>query len=603
MAHLALAIDDDPRCRDAFVRRVRALFATLPGAVIGDTTVGSLAAVWVHGPRAPVSIARTGDAFAILLGYAIDDEDRWLTAADVAARWRGDGSGTPVFDGYHVGVAWDAARGLTAGVDPCGLFPLYHGGCGSAAIVATTPEAFRCHDGFTERVDREGLAGILLVHGPLDDRPLVSGVRRLARGHRLSWSRGGGLGSRAVHRIVGAPPPAGESPTDMRRRIDAEFVRAIRRHRPAAGWTSILLSGGLDSRLVAGCLADLGVPTRAVILGVPEDHEVIAGRAVAERLGMPHVVVSTDACTADFVGIARDAVRFGHLQAGPPGDDIGLGLARSGTTDPFVWSGLAYDWVFEPISANNGRDPATGAWSFETLLVFMNRWGVRRHELAALLGRDGPDLLATLTDRLRAACLAGPEDPAIASAWIRWDQRVRNHVAMSLHATTFTSWPLVPATDRRFFSAVLGLPVEAYADRRLERALLTARRPDLAAVPLDTNSFRFEPASGGCAASGSLGRLVSSARKRLRRAYWRTVRGFDPRRYERLFNVDHPRWVAVRQAAEPLRPRLHELLDAAALARTLPGPGVRFRHRNPVGDGSAIRLLAGLALWCDRPTV
>lgn len=600
MAHLALTIDDDRQRRDRFAGRVRALFANLPDVVIGDATAGSLTVVWAHAPRAPVSIRRSGDAFAILLGYAIDDEDRWITASDLAARWRGDAAGETVFDGYHVGVVWDATRGLAAGVDPCGLFPLYHGG-GPAVLVATTPEAFRCHEGFTERVDREGLAGILLVHGPLDDRPLVSGIRRLARGHRLSWSRGVGLGSRAVHRLLGTPPPVAESPADAERRIEAEFARAIRRHRPADADTSILLSGGLDSRLVAGCLAEVGAPTRAVILGEPEDHEVIAGRAVAERLGMPYTVVPTDACVAEFVGVARGEVRFNHVQAGPPGDDIGLGLARSGTTDPFVWSGIAYDWVFEPISANNGRDPVTGEWSFENLLVFMNRWGIRPHDLAALLGRDGPELLATLTDRLRAACLAGPEESATASAWIRWDQRMRNHVAMALHATTFTSWPLVPATDRRFFAAVLGLPVAAYADRRLERALLTARYPELATIPLDTNSFRFEPASGRGVAPASFGRLVASARKRLRRGYWRTVRGFDPRRYQRLFNVDHPRWLAVRRAAEPLRPRLHELLDAATLARMLPGPDARFRHRDPVTDGSPIRLLLGLALWFGRP--
>lgn len=603
MAHLAIVIDDDGPRREAFVRRVRSVFTDLPGAVIGDAAAGSLACVWAHGPRAPVSIERAGDAFAILIGYAIDDDGRWIAAADLASRWLGPEQVAGVFDGYHVGMAYDAARGMAAAVDPYGLFPLHHGTCGDVAIVATTPEAFRCHDSFTERVDREGLAGILLVNGPLQDRPLVAGTSRVPRGHRLSWRRGGGLAARAVHVSTGTPPPAGETPADAVRRIDAELSRAIRRHRPACGSTSLMLSGGLDSRLVAGCLADEGVSVRAVTLGQPDDFEVVAGRAVAERLGMPHTVVSQETPVDEFVAFARRFVRFGHLTASPTGDDIGLGLGLSGTPDQFFWSGIMFDWVFEPLSASDGFDTTTGQWSFDGLLAYMNGLGVPAQDLAALLGRDGPDLLAAVLERLSAACLAGPEGPALAATLLRWDQRIRNHVAASLHVATFTSWPLVPATDRRFFAAVFGLPVEVYARRRLERAVFAARWPDLAAVPFDANSFRFEPLPGSRGSVGAVSRLASAARKRLREIYWRGVRGFDPRRYGRLFQVDHPRWVAVRRAAEPLRPRLHDVLDAATLARVLPGPDVRFRHRDPVADGGAIRLLTGLALWCDRPAV
>lgn len=402
MAHLAIVIDEDGARRTAFVRRARSLFADLPGAIVADATVGSLACVWAHGPRAPVSIARCGDTFAILIGYAIDDDGRWITAADLAGRWLGQESAAGVFDGYHVAAAYDTVRGLAAAVDPCGMFPLHHAMCGEAALVATTPEAFRCHDAFTERVDREGLAGILLVNGPLQDRPLVAGESRLPRGHRLSWSHGGGLATKAVHRSAGTPPPAGETPADAVRRIDHELIRAIRRHRPVGVPTSLMLSGGLDSRLVAGCLADEGISVRAVTLGGPDDFEVVAGRAVAERLGMPHVVVSQETGGDEFVAHVRRAVRFTHLTAGPTGDDLGLGLGLSGTPDPFFWSGIAFDWVFEPISASDGLDTATGTWSFERLLSVMNRMGVAPQDLAALLGSDGAELLAAVIDRLRA---------------------------------------------------------------------------------------------------------------------------------------------------------------------------------------------------------
>ena len=64
--------------------------------------------------------------------------------------------------------------------------------------------------------------------------------------------------------------------------------------------------------------------------------------------------------------------------------------------------------------------------------------------------------------------------------------------------------------------------------------------------------------------------------------------------------MDQPRWRAVRRAVEPLRPLLHEHLDARSLAAILPPPDRRLRTRTPVKSGSPIRLLCGLALLLDQ---
>jgi hypothetical protein len=226
----------------------------------------------------------------------------------------------------------------------------------------------------------------------------------------------------------------------------------------------------------------------------------------------------------------------------------------------------------------------------------MNRWGVQSRLLPGLLGSDGAQLHAAVCDDLRAACLCGPDEPQFEASRVRWDQRVRNHLAASVHRLSFHAWPLLPAMDRRFIETLFGLPPKAYADRVLEHDVLRAIRPDLATVPLDTNSFRFEPPNRGRA---GLGRLTASLRTRVRRLCWQTFRRHDPRRYERLFNVDHPRWRAVRREVEPLRPLLHRHLDPRALAAVLPGPEVRAAFKNPVNAGGAVRLLLGFALLLD----
>ena len=353
-------------------------------------------------------------------------------------------------------------------------------------------------------------------------------MTRVSTGHHLHWSDERGSEQVEAYRLTGTPQPADESPEEVHRHVSDVFVRAIRRHRPANRDTSLLLSGGLDSRLVAACLVESGISTRAVILGQPDDHEVIAGCSVATQLGMPHDVLSTESMDSQFTGAVCDYVRFGHLSSAPSAEDFAEGLSLAGPTGSFFWSGVPLDWVFQPISSFSGRDRITGHWSFDRLLSTMNRWGVPARQLPELLGRDGGDLVDTVVAGLRTACLQGPLPPEIQSSAVRWDQRVKNHVASALHRTTFRSWPLLPGLDRSLVEAVIGLPVSAYEGRKLEADILLAHRPDLAPIPVDGNSFRFAPLSSRNSHCGRVGRLLQKIDRHLRAYYWQRIRRFRP---------------------------------------------------------------------------
>lgn len=601
MAHLALLHDADPEHREQFAAGVRRLFTELPDTVAGEVAAGPVTCLWAAGPKAPLDVHRHGDRLAMLVGYAVDDAGGWLTASQLGDAWLADDGDATAYDGYHVAAVFDPIRGFAAGVDPLGLFPLYHASLPDGSfMVATAPQAFPAHPRFSWRIDRTGLAGCLLVHGLLDDRPLLAGARRVPMGHRLRAAAQGGLVERRIHQMVATPPPPGETLEDVQERIGDLMLATLRRHRPPTDDTVLMLSGGLDSRLLAGCLTDLGIPTRAVTFGRPRDHEVRAAEAVAERLGMPIERISTEDADHDFVPRIRQAARFNHLSSGPGGDDFACGLRSAATRGRYLWSGIPYDWVFEPISKHNGYDADTRTWSFDGLVTMVNAWGVPVTRLSGLLGADGGHHLGDALAALERSCTSGPLPVERQSALVRWDQRVRNHLAAALHQTSFVAWPLMPSTDRRFFSTIFSLPVPTFAHRGLEKAILLARRPDLAAIPLDTNSFTFEPLLPTGAPPGPLARAALSLGRRLRRAARPFLPGSDPRRYERLFDVDQPRWRHVRQAAEPLRPQLAEHLDAHVLAEILPPPDRRLRTRSALRDGSPIRLLCGLAFVLDQ---
>jgi asparagine synthase (glutamine-hydrolysing) len=599
MAHVAFLHEADAECRRRFAANVRRLFSQLPGTTIGEALAGPLTCVWVTGPRAPVDLWQEGDRLAVLIGYAVDDDGRWVTADQLSETWFAPKAERRCHDGYHVGIAYDPAKGLVAGGDPLGMFPLYHATLpGGATIIASTPEAFACHPAWSWRMSRTGLAGILFAHGPLHNQPLAAGVRRVPAGHRLRGVPGRGCEEVEVFRITTEPPAPAETSNERVERIDAEWMAAVRRHRPPGDDTVLMLSGGLDSRLVAGSLADQGIPTKAVTFGRSRDFEVRAARRVADQLAMPIDIVGTENTIDEFVARGRQAVKFNHLSAGLSGDDFAIGLAESATTARFCWSGIPMDWVFEPVSEYNGFDVLLNTWSGTAFLEQINAWGVPAAMLPALLGSDGEALCEDVIQRLVASCEAGDLPPERQSSLLRWDQRVRNHLAAALHLTSFTVWPLMIATDRRFFTAAFSLPLAACRHRGIEKAILLRRCPDLAAIPLDTNSFRFDPLqprAGGPVVAG-----VQTLVRQVRRAMQPFMPGSDPRRYERLFNVDSPRWRAVRRAVEPLRPLLEEHLCGQTLAHVLPPPAHSLRSRKPLAAGSPIRLLAGLAFVLDH---
>jgi asparagine synthase (glutamine-hydrolysing) len=349
MAHLAIVVDDDPERRDTFLAATRRLFGELPGLTIGERRHERFACVWAAGPRAPIDVHEDPHGCSIFIGYGIAADDRRVAARDLRTDWLAPASRPQLHDGYHIGAAWSPSAGLVAGVDAMGMFPLHWAGLGAGGpgplVAATTPEVFRCHPLFTARIDRRGLAGILHAHGPLFDRPLLADTRRLPKGHLLRLSRDRGAGEEPVSRLARPSPPPGESLPDLRQRIAHEHLTAIRRHAPPTDDTAILLSGGLDSRLVAASLGRLGIPTRAIALGRADDFEVRAADAVARRLEIPLEVVSTEAFDAEFPARARRAARFGHLAAAPGADDFAEGTAAARSAGRVLWAGIAYDWI------------------------------------------------------------------------------------------------------------------------------------------------------------------------------------------------------------------------------------------------------------------
>jgi asparagine synthase (glutamine-hydrolysing) len=599
MANLVLTIDPEPRRRQQFLRAARQRITPVSGLQVRQAEVGDLVAVWAHSPAAPQSCSEGLNGFGLLLGYAIDDDGRHLDAGRILVQWA-DTAQLPAFDGYFLAVAYQPEIGLTLLGDPLGLVPLYHGQPGDVLVAGSSPELCAAHPSIAVSLDLPGLAGILLANGLLADRPLTSGVKRLAVGHRLEWTPAAGAREVEVYRFEPAESYRHAPPDEVRRHVDEEIRRAIRRHRPPQGPTALLLSGGLDSRLMAGYLSAEDVDYVPLTWGCPEDFEVQAAARTAASLGLSLVQEPREPTEAEFLHAARTVARweqlaggFGSLEAWPDGEIVAQ-------TAPCFWSGFTVDEVLGGFAATSGRNPKTNAWSFDFFWNELNRWALPPATLKRLLRIADGD---TLLDELISACRRDYErqDWSVAQQAFRAEMgsRVRFHIGAVLHRLSFRSWPLLPLLDRRFLRVLFNLEPEIVLHRRLEFELLESRFPRLAAIPFDTNSFRFSAlrAKKGDRRGTWGARAADWLMYRARRWYWRHWRRAEPRRYFRMYDLNAPCWQAVRTAAEPYRGLTHEWLDRAALDRLLPPPGVAVRDRDPFADGAPRRALLGLLLW------
>jgi asparagine synthase (glutamine-hydrolysing) len=605
MANLVLTVDPDPHRRQQFLHAARQRSVGVSDLQVRHAEVGDLAVIWGSNSTAPQSCCQSPDGFALLLGYAIADNGDRLDAPRLLALWTNGAAPLPTFDGYYAAVAYQADRGLTLLGDPLGLFPLYRNEGDSVLVAGSSPEWCAAHPGFAVSLDLAGLVGILLSNGLVANRPLLAGLKRIEAGHRLEWNATRGAREVETFQLRADESCRHASFDELREHVDGEIRRAIHRHRPPQVKTSLLLSGGLDSRLLAGYLSEEGIAYAPVAWGRASDFEVQAAAEVAASLGLPLMREPREPEDAEFVEAARLTARWEHLAGGFGGIEAwSKREVVAAETAPFFWSGFVMDELLGGMAAGSGRDSKTKSWGFEVFLRKLNRWGLAPAALKRLLRLSTAD---RLLDELIAAwkCDYERAELSVGQQAIRakLGSRARFHIGSIVHRLSFHSWPLLPILDRRLLQLLFNLDVEALLGRRLETELLVSRYPQLARIPFDTNSFRFSAsrAKEGQNSASLMMRATDWLKYRGRRWYWQHWRRAEPRRYYRLYDLNMPCWQAVRDAAEPYRSSAYEWLDRTAFDDLLPPPNVAIESRDPFAAGAPRRTLLGLLLWAAPP--
>ncbi len=520
------------------------------------------------------------DGCALVLGDALPPgDDCRVDARTLLHNWL---SGTRVtlaaYDGLHVAIA---VRGsdVAIGGDLLGLAPIVHASAGPVRLAGSSSALFVRHPLFDDVLDVRGLFGHLLTGGPFDGRTLRSGVTRLGAGMLLCWSDAAPPREISHYRA----PPAGIDDSlafdTAFERYDAAMLAAVRRLGGVHANLSLLLSGGRDSRLLAGYATRDRSLSQAFTFGSPSDNDAACASRVAHALRLRH---STH--DVPFIAFPRHADR-----------SIRHELLAGGMSNVHVWGGV-------DALAGTGGGLLSGylletrqlAPLPQTISGMLNETHARAMTPAQLRGLVRPHLrplvdetAEAITRRLEdvgADCAAG--ESSNERSW-RWRLLAYNrfHAGAVPWRYTSAAWPVLPILDQDFLRTLQGIP-PAWLDRRcMQDAVLRRRFPALARLPLDRNTDDVRP-------------LAPSALYRVRDALTRTLvprRGpyVERRYYARMYDFDNPGWQLIRTSAEAGRQHMAEWFDGDGLGQLLPAPGQTAAHADPIAAGFAPKLLTG----------
>ena len=150
------------------------------------------------------------------------------------------------------------AKSLFLARDRLGIKPLYYSLDGARLRFASTLQALLAGGGIDTDLDAVALHHHFTLHSVVPaPRTVLRGVKKLPPAHSMTFSAGGEVALTRYWQLDATRPEQALSEQDWLAATRTVLRRAVERHRLASDVpVGILLSGGLDSSLLVGLLAD-----------------------------------------------------------------------------------------------------------------------------------------------------------------------------------------------------------------------------------------------------------------------------------------------------------------------------------------------------------
>jgi asparagine synthase (glutamine-hydrolysing) len=594
MANFITLIDPDRERRIGYIDKIKPLLALVEGLTLDSFSTEDFCVAWAASPQAPITSYCDDREAAVIWGEAITqvNSDR-IDATHLKDLWnRTSDRDLSPWDGFYAAISYHSSKGLTVGADLFGLFPIYYWSQGDVILVGSSPELFRYHPLFEAKFNPAGLVGILLTNGLFDGQTLWQKVKRLKPAHLLTWQANSLTQEIEQYRIADLTSKQyyQDELLEQIEVLDQALDRALSSQIDRQEESTLMLSGGLDSRLVAGILHRQGVKPRTLTLGKRSDLEMECASAVARTLGYSHQ--GLDIPYQQYLANAQLMDRWEHLANGYNNVMDWSIHSRLKELTPKVIAGYLMDRV---VGGSPSNSPPPEALSFKTFFENVNSWGFKPEVLNQLLRQEVfGDLVPETLTRLRQVYQSYSEVEFRRAWWFEIFHSNRFHVGSTAWRLCFGAWPILPVLNFQLLKTLVALPDSTIANRKGEKKLLCHQFPQLAGLPLDlTTEFSIDP-------------LLPSKNRQLL-APWFSLQskfrklqqklGWERRYCFRTYDLNNPGWLAIRQQAELSRKQVEPLFNMDVFDSLLSPPDLSI----PCKQGrDSLKLLIGFMLWSEN---
>lgn len=320
-------------------------------------------------------------------------------------------------------------------------------------------------------IDPVAVCEFVIFASCYNDRTLLPPIRKLPPGTVMRL-RPGTVAPRRYWevRLDGDKPPIDE--TACIEEALALFDQALRRLPAGRSRPFLFLSGGIDSRVVLGCLRRAGLTLPAVTYGTPEGDDAPIAQELAGRCGLPFSFhpIPTDDPQRHFADATRRS-------------DCCAETVDTPTLGPLLEQlGEAFDLSVQGDKSFFGSHAATTAHARATAGVFSFAAAPRLADMLepATLRRARAEIDQTLSEMVAGGAGLDPQD---LKDKIYYEQRLANRqnafAAMNLRQFEQAR----PWLDEDLVDFLFAVPGSLRLDKHINHRMLEKLYPDLAALP------------------------------------------------------------------------------------------------------------------------
>ncbi|OHB60635.1 MAG: hypothetical protein A2Y12_02850 [Planctomycetes bacterium GWF2_42_9] len=592
MANFLVIIDSNSDRRLRYIETIRDKLPPIEGLAINSVEIGDFFAIWAYGENSYVTSALEKTSAAVVFGRPVgDDVKDEIGAGRILNLWQHDETRVKAFyNGFYAAIVYDQFTGLTIGADLLGIFPIYYWNYNGVALVGSSPELFRYHPYFSVEINPYGLVSILLLTHSFGCETLLKGVKRLGAGKLLRFDDGE-ICEEIQYKIR---PSMKHYDLPFSAHIDilSDAIKdTMARHTPANKNYSLLLSGGMDSRMLAGFLREQNADFNAVTMGIDSDIEMKTAKRVAKSMGIEQNKIELD--YDNYINCAEKQAKWEHISNGF-NDIFNWGYCKLLNQNQNLILGHSLDAVIGTRYINWAYSAVEKRMSFESFFANLNRWAIKPEILKKLFCNNFysgiiDEIIKNIKDTFD-----GFSEIESQKAWcFNLYNRQRFHVGASAFAMSLEAMPVMPAIDRKLLECAGAIPAASIAERRAQMEILCSRFPKLARLPIDRNSYDTTPLMPRVRYLAA-----QEIRKKLQKIFKNSTNAkIEQRYYYRIYDFDNKGWKAVRNKAEQYRKMVYHIFDKDKLNTILPKPQEQANLREEIADASGLKLLTGLMLW------